>query len=185
LLIEWVVRKFTGYDPEIGSEGFADTYYSLTLEPRFEGVCQVMYGWRVVSTNPQRVVQPDHHKATYLADLDLPFSIVSVYVVQEDEAADRVAEILSPNSVILTQVDWNTIEDYLHDELLDEDIQSIFLDPDVWRYPDCLSVAYILKTLLEKAQAISDGAPFDPDLLARLDQTFKEEIEALEIAHLE
>jgi hypothetical protein len=184
-LIEWKVRKFTGYDPGIGSEGYADTYYSLTLEPRFTGVQQVMYGWRVVSTNPERVVQPDHYKANYLADLDLPFSIVSVYVVQNGEAADEVADNLSPNAVLFTLEEWNTIEAYLHDELLDEEIQDMFLDPEIWRYPDCLSVAFILKTLLEKARVISDGAPFNLDLIGRLDETLRQEVEALEIAHAE
>jgi hypothetical protein len=184
-LIEWVVRKFTGYDPEIGSEGYADTYYSLTLEPRFGTVWQVMYGWRVVSTNPQRVVQPDHYQATYPADLDLPFSVVSVYVVGNSEAADNVADNLSRNSVVFTLAEWNTMESYLNDELLDEEIQDMFLDPDNWRGSDCLSVAFILKTLLEKARVISDGAPFDLELIARLDETFKQEVEELEIAHAE
>ena len=123
------------------------------------------------------------NSATYWADLDLPFSIVSVFVAKNEAVAERYSQILGSNSVIFTLAEWNTVEDYLHEKLDDEDIQEAFLDPGSWRYPDCLSVAFMLKILLEKAQAISDDGPFDPDLLARLNEQFKEEVEALEIAH--
>jgi hypothetical protein len=87
MLVEWPIRKLTGYDPEIGGEGYADTWYSLSLEPRFAGVRQVMYGYRVLSMNPNRIIQPDHYKAKYLAELDLPFSMVSAYVTDNESAA--------------------------------------------------------------------------------------------------
>jgi hypothetical protein len=185
LTVEWIVRKYTGYDPEIGGVGYTDIIYSLSLEPRLgadSGVWQVMYNFLPSSLNPRRKAQPDHYKATYWTDLDLPFSIISVYVAQNEDDLERASQILSTKSVFFTMAEWNSVEDYLRGAFGDQDMRDMFLDPDCWRYSDCLSVAYILKTLLEKAQAITDGVPFDPGLLARLDQTFREEVEALEIA---
>lgn len=182
--VEWSVRKFTGYDPEIGTEGYADTIYSLSLEPRFVGVFpvrQVMYGYRIVALNPKRTIQPDSHKMRYWSDLDLPFSIVSVYVADNDVIAEKVAQQLSPNAVVFSLADWNTVEEYLCGGFVDEDIQETFQDPDTRRDPACLGVAYALKTLIEKAFVISDERPFDPDELARVDQVLREEVEWLEI----
>jgi hypothetical protein len=179
--VEWRIKKFTGFDPEIGREGYSDTSYSLSLQPRFRGVSQLMYGYRVFSLNPKRVIQPDHFQAVYPCDLDLPFAIVSVYVADDDEVAEWAAQRVKDNSVIYTMAEWNTVEDYLHGEIRDEEIQEMFQDPDSWRYPECLSFAFIMKTLLEKAEAISDGRPLDPERLSDLNRCFDEEVEALEI----
>lgn len=164
--------------------GYADTIYSLSLEPRTIGVfpvSQVMYGYRLVAPNPRRTIQPDSHKMKYWSDLDLPFSIVSVYVADNDSIAEKVAQELSPNAVVFSLADWNIVELYLCGELGDEDIQEIFQDPDAGRDPACLGVAYALKTLIEKAFVISDERPFDPDALARVDKVLRDEIEWLEV----